>query len=354
MDRVAASVEQAIRDRVFPGAAFAFGRRETICSGTVGSVRYPEDSREVTSETIYDLASLTKVIGTTTLAMRLWERSRLSLDSEVRHFLPTFTANGKDSITIRHLLIHEAGLAAFRPYHLNCSNAEEVYRAIDQEELQYPIETKSVYSDLSMIVLQRVLETICGQTLDRELSLLFHTFGLADISYTPDSEKCAPTEPLEAWRKQRTQGVWTDVVTGEQWLQGQVHDPTAAAMGGVAGHAGLFASLTDLVKFVQLFLNGSIVEQNTIRTWTARQSPRSTRALGWDTKSETGSSAGSKFGPRSFGHTGFTGTSLWIDPESETWAILLSNRVHPTAENRKIIEFRPVFHDMVWASLQSS
>jgi CubicO group peptidase (beta-lactamase class C family) len=301
----------------------------------------------VTETTLWDLASVTKVVATTSLAMIAASAEEGWLDRLVTEFLPEFGANDKGAITVRHLLRHDAGLPAFRPYHLTCDGPEAVRRAIYAETLKYPTGTKSVYSDLGMITLQWVLERHLGGTLDRlATEQVFGPLNMTEITFRPESGRCAPTEPVEDWRREqrRRRGDATDT---NPYVQGEVHDPTAATLDGVAGHAGLFSTMGDLAKFAQAMLANQLAPASLQKAFTARQEAKSTRGLGWDTKSETGSSAGERFGPRSYGHTGFTGTSLWIDPDTRRWAVLLSNRVHPTAENRKILAVRPNFHDAV-------
>jgi CubicO group peptidase (beta-lactamase class C family) len=174
---------------------------------------------------------------------------------------------------------------------------------------------------------------------------------MGSTTYRPEIKRSAPTESVEPWRAELRRLRGQSRLEGQIFIQGEVHDPTATVIGGVAGHAGLFSTLDDLVKYMTFLQKGGIVKLGTIREFTRRQDPKSTRALGWDTKSPEGSSAGTKFGPRSFGHTGYTGTSVWCDPDRGLFAILLTNRVHPTSENTKIIPFRGRFHDAVWEAV---
>lgn len=379
---IRALLEEEIRLGTFPGAACYFGIRKRWSGGAyAGRQTYCPESRPVgAAQTVWDLASLTKVVATTTLAMRAWDRGRLDLDRPVAETLPGFGANGKDRITPRQLLLHEAGLVAFRPYHRTTRHREDVLKAIDAEGLEYEPGTKSVYSDLSMIVLARLIEALEGKPLARlfrqEIAnpLDLGTTGYYDATDPSPSANettmrtrlpranAMPTESVEPWRRDLRRALYGDLGSAARFgdhpdfIQGEVHDPTAAVLGGVAGHAGLFADLMDLVAFVENLMaeKPQIVSRAAVDLFTRRGSDRSTRALGWDTKSTTGSSAGTRFGPLSFGHTGYTGTSIWIDPEVGRFIILLSNRVHPTSENDRILAFRPRFHDAVWAFLDRS
>jgi len=203
---------------------------------------------------------------------------------------------------------------------------------------------------MSMITLQQVLESISGEPLDTLLKRRIYTpLGMRDTTFNPGEalkERCVPTEDDQELRK--------------RLLQGEVHDPAAFACGGLSGNAGLFASILDMCSYARLMLNkgaseaGQLICAKTIENWTKKQTLKSTRALGWDTRSPEGSSAGSKFSLKSFGHTGYTGTSIWIDPENGFFAVLLTNRVHPTSNNDRILAFRPRFHDAVFEALKKA
>lgn len=336
---------EAIEEGVFPGACYAVLSSEGTTYGCVGRHAYDSASPEVSLETLWDLASVSKVVGTTTAAMQLCEAGFLDLEAPVASVIPEFGVKRKDHITFRDLLVHDSGLVAFRRYHEFCGSQEEIMSAIYSEELTYPTGTQTVYSDLSMILVAEAIQRITGERLGDYLRRrVFDPLGMSDTGFTPtDRVRCAPTEQNEAWRG--------DPAT---YIQGEVHDPTAYALGGVAGHAGLFSTIGDLTQFIAALTTDKIVRRDTWTFFTKRQSETSTRALGWDTKSPEGSSAGSLFGPRSFGHTGYTGTSIWHDPDRGVTAILLSNRVHPTSENTKIISFRPRFHDAVSDALREN
>jgi CubicO group peptidase (beta-lactamase class C family) len=337
-----ALIREAIEEGVFPGACYAVSSKGTAECRCFGHFTYNPTSPPVTLDTMWDLASVSKVVGTTTAAMRLYEEGVLDLQAPVASVVPEFGQNGKERITFTNLLVHDSGLVAFRRYHEFCSSPQEIKAAIYGEELTYPTGTQTVYSDLSMIVVAEAIQRLTRQSLDEYLrDRVFMPLGMSGTTFNPaQRDACAPTERNEAWRGDP-----------ETFIQGEVHDPTAFALGGVAGHAGLFSTLGDLVAFMSSLIGDRVVSRKTWKLFTTRGGDRSTRALGWDTKSEEGSSAGHFFGARSFGHTGYTGTSVWCDPDREAFAILLTNRVHPTSENIKIIEFRPRFHDAVAQSL---
>lgn len=337
VEKAAILVRQAITDGVFPGAAFALGRGYEAEARTEGRFTYCPDSRSVADDTLWDLASVSKVIGTTSVAMRFFEAGLLDLDAPVASIVPAFGTNGKERVTVRQLFLHEGGLVAFRPFHKTLSEPAQVRAAVRAEGLSYEPGTKSVYSDLSMIALQEVLETLVGEPLD---VLVARAIRLPETGYHPPELRCAPTERVEPWRRDLREKRGLHFANRVD-IQGEVHDPTACLLGGVAGHAGLFAPLGDLVRFCAMLLDGFIAKLETVRRFTMRHSDRSTRALGWDTDLKW---AGKHQGPRAFGHTGYTGTSIWLDPDDRRWAILLTNRVHPTATNEKLIPFRHVFH----------
>lgn len=363
IQRATELIELAIQDGAFPGAVFAVSLNGAIETRAVGHVTYCPDSAPMTPDLYFDLASVSKVVATTTCAMHLVEGGKFELDQPVANYVPEFAQAGKDRITVRNLLVHDSGLIAFRPYHQSHTEAASVRAAIWAESLTYPTGTKMVYSDLNMIALQEIIERTSGVSLDRLFAQLMSRVRIEDLHYRQgasagqDLSRYVPTERAEDWRRKlrEQRGTFRRVSYGSanetgEFIQGEVHDPTATVLGGVAGHAGLFGSIGGLGRFIVALLLGEIVSPQTVKTWTARQSNLSSRALGWDTKSPEGSSAGTLMGPRSFGHTGYTGTSVWIDPDTGNWAVLLTNRVHPTAQNTKIIPFRSKFHDALWAS----
>ncbi|GBD91455.1 penicillin-binding protein 4* [bacterium BMS3Abin04] len=350
-EKVDSLMNTAIRDSVFPGATLLVGNKSgTIYEKAYGHYTYDTTSPRMTLNTIFDLASVSKVIGTTSAAMILYDRGKLKLDEKVATYLPEFGNHGKEKITVRNLLLHNSGLPAFKKYYDIYNTSKQVINDIMNTELIYEPGTKYVYSDLGMITLQKVIERISGTTLDKFLEKnLFKPLGMNSTMYNPPpslKQKCAPTE-IDTFYRMRP-------------LQGEVHDERAYMLGGVAGHAGLFSTAPDLAKFFHMMLNGGkyngkqIIKESTINKWTTRQSDQSSRGIGWDTKSVKGySSFGTKFSSNSYGHTGYTGTSVWVNKDTGIFVILLTNRVYPTRKNRKIIKFRPIIHDAIYEALYS-
>lgn len=334
-------LDSSVASRAFPGGVVAVGRHDTVLYlHAFGHLDY-EHGRRVTTRTMYDLASLTKVIGLTTAMMQLVEEGRVALDTPAVHYVPAF----RDSVvTVRQLLTHSSGLPAWEPLFRQARGRAEMFALVNAEPLEYPPGTKTVYSDLGAMVLTEIVENVTGERLDRYLQArLFRPLGMRDTRYLPPvswRSRIAPTELDTAWR--------------HRLVLGEVHDENTAAMGGISGHAGLFSTAPDLVKFAQMMLRCGgagarrhggtgprLVDSTTVAEFTRVQDPAfSSRALGWDTPSK-GSSAGSFLSPHAFGHTGFTGTSIWIDPEKDLFVILLTNRVYPTRENDRILGVRP-------------
>jgi len=323
-----------------PGGSLAVGRfgRMVHIAG-YGRLDTAVTSAAVDSNTIYDMASLTKVIATTTAAMMLEEQGLLDLDRTVASYLPALNSPDKSTITMRMVISHRGGFEAFAPLFREFRGGEQYLQQINLRPLKFRPGTETVYSDWDMILTQLVIERITGMSLDRFVQeKVFGPLGMKSTMFTPGTAlrpRIAPTEIDTA----RGGLVW-----------GKVHDENADAMGGVAGHAGLFSTAHDVAIFAQMLLNGGeyggvrIVSPATIARWTARQGQASSRAMGWDTPS-AGSSAGHFFSPRSFGHTGFTGTSIWIDPQRDLFVILLTNRVDPTRENNRHVPLRRAIAD---------
>jgi len=363
-------VDSAIARGAFPGAVVAVGRRDTVLFlHPFGRMDYAGGA-PVTARTVWDLASLTKTVGLTTAAMLLVDDGALDLDAPVTRYVPEFRAGG-DSVLVRHLLTHSSGLAAWKPLFRDVRERRRMFSRVHREPLEAPPGARMAYSDLGAILETEIVERLAGERLDRFLAgRLFGPLGMRDTRFRPPRSwlpRIAPTEVDTAWRG--------------RLVRGEVHDENAAAMGGVSGHAGLFSTAPDLVRFVQMLLRGGamagtgarghggtgaqghggtgagggtvacavtgarggacqLVRAETIALFTRVDRPGfSSRALGWDTPSE-GSSAGSLMSARAFGHTGFTGTSIWVDPERDVFVILLTNRVHPTRENSLIAEAR--------------
>ena len=364
MTKLQQLLNSAIVDGAFPGAAYYLRNNGREERGFVGRQTYCPDSKPIDEHTIWDLASVSKVVSTTTLTMLAVQDGKLDLDWKVANLIPEFGVEEKQEITFRNLMVHNSGLIAFRAYYKTCLTRQEVLAQIYQEKLTYPTGSKTVYSDLSMILMDEALSRINEKPIHQQFaSKIAEPLHLNQIGYfnlgeptmlsTTDRKDCAPTERTEEWRKTMRRLRHGDIGSirfygnDPEYIQAEVHDPTATAMGGVAGHAGLFSTLDNLVQFVEAFSSESptLIDREVRNQFTRRQSESSTRGLGWDTKSATGSSAGTKLGPKSYGHTGYTGTSVWIDPNSMNFAILLTNRVHPTSENSKLNSIRPLFHN---------
>lgn len=348
---IEAMLRAAIIDEAYPGAAYAYGTCDDAHIGFVGHLTYTSESTPTSEETFWDLASVSKVIGVTTLAMRWVNDGRLDIDRPVADVIPEFGVRGKEAITIKQLLLHESGLIPFRRYHETLTRPEDVRAEILAEPLQYRPGTQSHYSDLSMIVLAIVMERIGAASLPTMLhDEVFNLIGMKSTAFCA-GHPVAPTSRVEPWRREihRLRGVEHE----SEFIQGEVHDPTAFLLGGIAGHAGLFSTIGDMVLFAQSMLKVELVRPEIQSLFTTVVSDLSTRALGWDTKDPVNSSAGRKFGAKSYGHTGYTGTSLWIDPEAGYFAILLSNRVHPSEDNGNIVTVRPRFHDAVMECLDA-
>lgn len=345
-DSVQRVLERALADSAFPGAYAVVGSsREIIARHGVGRIDWKSDAPTTTLHTLWDLASLTKVVGLTSAAMQLVDGRRLDLDSPVQRYLPAWTGPGKDRVTVRHLLTHTAGLPAFRLYYKEAASPAEARRLFFETPLDTTPGARTVYSDIGAWLLGQVVERITGTPLDRHLaSRVFAPLGMRETMYNPPRTlrpRIAPTE-VDPWRGRH--------------LRGEVHDENAFALGGVSGHAGLFSSAHDMARFARAYLGGGQLEgvrvfrTATVSRFTRRAGTGSSRALGWDTA--TGSnSAGTKMSPSTFGHTGFTGTSLWIDPENDVFVLLLANRVNPSRANTKIGSVRVALADAVMGVL---
>lgn len=346
------ALEAAVFDHAFPAAALVVGRGSTIVKqANFGEFTY-NSGRQVESSDRFDLASLTKVIATTTAIMQLYEQDKIDLYRPVGDYLPEFANKGKEQVTIWDLLTHTGGLIPFRPFYAQgVSTAAEVRNRILNDSLAYQPGSDSRYSDFGPITLAWLIERITGQSFEAYTQEhIFKPLGMNRTGYNAVRkgavENAVPTES-DSYFRYRT-------------LQGEVHDETAYLLGGTAGHAGLFSTAGDLAIFAAMLVNDGkhgnepFLKPETIRLFTTRVDPFGdhTRALGWDTKSWNGySSAGSHFGPMSYGHTGFTGTSFWIDPDSHLFVILLTNRVYPTRDNRGHIPIRPLVADLAFLSI---
>ena len=331
----------AIAAGAAPGGSLVIGRfGRLVHVAGYGRLDTAHAARTVDENSIFDMASLTKVIATTTAAMILEEQGLLDLERTVASYLPGFDSPEKSAITVRQLLEHRGGLEAFAALYTDTRGREEYLSKINSRPARSSPGVEMVYSDWDLILLQLIIERITGQTLDQfTTEKIFAPLGMTSTMFNPDS--------ATYWS--RVAATEIDSARGGVVI-GKVHDENANAIGGVAGHAGLFSSARDLAIFAQMTLNGGtyggarIVRPETLARWTAPQSRLSSRALGWDTPSGS-SSAGRYFSPRSFGHTGFTGTSIWIDPERGLFVILLTNRVNPTRDNQRHVPLRKAVAD---------
>jgi serine-type D-Ala-D-Ala carboxypeptidase len=327
-------LRDAVAGRVFPGAVVEVGRsasaEATIC---VGSLSYEAGSTTATESTVYDLASLTKVLGSATLAASLVERGVIALDDPVRKWSRAWQGEDRRAVTLRHLLLHVAGLPAHRRYFESMQGGPAFEEAIGREPLEYAPGTRSVYSDPGFILLGRILERAAQAALDVQFDTWRQSAlgGDAIIGFRPPDSwlrRIAPTED-DPWRG--------------RLVHGEVHDENAAALGGVAGHAGLFGTAAAVGSCARWWMSRSTREP--WATFVARgEVPGSSRALGWDTML-TSSSCGTRMSTGAVGHTGFTGTSLWIDFAQDYYVVFLSNRVHPSRTGDAMARVRPAVHD---------
>jgi beta-N-acetylhexosaminidase len=347
-----------------PGAALAVGRQGRLVRlRGYGALDRRRGFPPVTDSTIYDLASLTKAVATTTALMMLHDDGVLGLNDPIRRHLPEWRGSpAKESVTIRHLLMHNSGLPAYGPLWRELQGRHQFRRRIAAMSLEYEPGARTLYSDYGIILLGLILEQASGQTLDVFLrDRLFEPLGLRDTGFNPLQWPRGPTlvvdqeTPWDGGPERvvsRIAPTEVDTLFRNRHIRGEVHDENAFALGGVAGHAGLFSSARDLAIFAQLMLNRGFyggrrfIDPATVDLFTRRQSEASTRALGWDTPPGS-TSAGSYFSASSFGHTGFTGTSIWIDPERELFLILLTNRVNPSRDNQRHIQLRREVADAV-------
>lgn len=336
-------VERGIAAGGYPGAAVIVGRKgKAVLQRGFGRISWDASSPSVDpASTIYDLASLTKVVGTTTAVMVLFDQGRISLDAPVVRYLPEFSGGEKDLVTIRQLLTHRSGLPAGRNIYKLTRDPIEARRIILSTPLAYHPGQYYEYSDLGADVLAMVVEAVSAQPLDQFLAdHVFHPLGMYRTEFRPADSlryRIAPTG---------REG-------GDRSWQGQVNDENAFAMGGVAGHAGLFSTAADLSLFAQMMLNGGtydgvrIIADSTVQLFTTRAAGH--RALGWDTP--TGSfGSGNYLSERAFGHTGFTGTSMWIDPDRDMFVILLTNRVYASKSPHPVRVIADVRSDLADAA----
>lgn len=341
VDPVQQILHEAIAERAFPGAALAASQHgKVIFESYAGAHTYDPHSTPVSAETIYDLASLTKVLVTTPLCMKLLEAGKLRLDAPIGSVLPEFTGDeGRpERVTFRHLLSHSSGLPSHRKYFEHAHHLDQVLQQVFTTPLDVAPGTRAEYSDIGFILLGVAIERLMSGTLD-ELAQreLFAPLGIS-CAYGPLTHVHHVPPTLEA------------VDFRDRRICGQVNDENAWVMGGVAGHAGLFGTARDVDVFARMMLRqgAPLFTAQTVKQFTTREAtPAGTsRALGWDTPSLP-SQSGKYLSPRSYGHLGYTGTSLWIDPERELAITLLTNRTYPDNTSQKIKQYRPRIHDAV-------
>lgn len=334
--RIDRAVEDAIEGGRLPGAVIlVWHAGQVVYSRAFGDRALLPSAEAMTLDTIFDLASLTKVVATTTSVMMLVDAGQIRLGDRVAAYIPEFGRDGKEAITIHDLLTHVSGLRADVDLDLEWAGAERAIRlAADERLLAQPGET-FLYSDINFLLLGEIVARASGLSLDRFAARhIFEPLGMRDTMFTPSSSLAARIAPTERC----TPYGWPCGGADGEWLRGTVHDPTARRMGGVAGHAGLFSTAADLARFCEMVLAGGvrdgvrILSPLAVRRMTSVATPdglADRRGLGWDIDSRYSSNRGDLFPVGSFGHTGFTGTSLWIDPSTQSFVVFLSNRVHP-------------------------
>ena len=329
----------------FPAAVVEVGRHDRpLWQEAFGTLTREAGAPPATLDTLFDLASLTKILSTTTLMMSSVDRRKVRLTDPVSRWMREWRGVDRETVTVEDLMTHSSGLTAHLPFFRDHRGRVEFERAICTMPLEYRPRSGSLYSDLGFILMGFILADIAGAELDSLFAQIVDRQGWGEIAFRPSGDmraRAAPTE-LDRWRG--------------RLLAGEVHDENAWALGGVAGHAGLFGTAPAVGRFARTLLHqfrggAPLVRSGTFDRFVSRSGvPDSSRALGWDTMVAT-SSCGTRMSPRAIGHTGFTGTSLWIDPETDVYVVLLTNRVHPSRDNNMILDVRPTLHDAVVAAL---
>ncbi len=350
-------VNKGINERSFPGAQLVIESHGNILlEKNFGKYTYDSDAQAVNDNSIFDLASVTKVIATTTAIMQLYDKGKLNINDNVSLYIPEFATQEKGDIRISNLLLHNSGLKAWIPFYKTLKTKEEVLNTIYNINLDYPTGSKFVYSDLNAVLLAKIVEKVADMSFDEYCRVnIFQPLGMKSTTFNPSDalkQLALPTENDTYWRN--------------RLLQGEVHDETAAMLGGVSGNAGLFSNARDLLKFMEAMLakgkyynpysrglkEETLVSADVVPIFIKKwDSPKynNSRGLGWDTKPEPTSyraPCGEKFSENSFGHTGYTGTSVWCDVDKELIVIFLTNRVYPSRDNNGIREIRPEVHNM--------
>ncbi|HLZ33892.1 MAG TPA: serine hydrolase domain-containing protein [Nitrospira sp.] len=368
-DAIQAAMDQAVQDGVFPGAVLAVRLGGVWrCLARSGRLSTDPPGEPVQPSTIYDLASLTKPLATVTTVLLLVQSGKLALDTPIENILVDLGGAPIGSARLRDLLTHSAGLPGWRPLYERLeakgilpgrtepgSTGKAVLRLIRDEPLIYERGTRSLYSDLGFMLLGLAVERVGGMSLDKYFEeTVAGPLHAQPLLFVPAASSRAGAPSVDC-----SMIAPTEWVEGRgRLLRGDVHDDNAAAMGGVAGHAGLFGTAEAVLAVSGAWLQAhcgqpSILDRDLVREFTRQsQVPQSSWALGWDTPTVP-SSSGRYFSAHSFGHLGYTGTSLWIDPQRELEVALLSNRVHPSRRNEKIREFRPLIHDLAYREFAS-
>ncbi|MGA2688039.1 MAG: serine hydrolase domain-containing protein [Candidatus Korobacteraceae bacterium] len=354
--RAFASIRQGIAERAFPGAALAITYRgELVAAQGFGRFTYDEKSAAVQPDTVFDLASLTKVVATTAVAMMLHDRAELLLDEPVAKTMPEFVALApkhqqakREDVTIRMLLAHCSGLPAYEKLFEFATTRQDLINAALTTRLTAPPGTCARYSDIGFILL--------GELLARKAGLALDLFAAQEI-FAPLRMRQTRFQPPLPW-KAGIPPTEDDGKFRKRVIQGEVNDENAYVMGGVAGHAGVFAPASDVARFAECLLRGGspLLKRETVKLFTHCEPLPSgtTRALGWDTPSRPHSSSGRLFSLQAFGHLGFTGTSLWIDPGRKLSVALLTNRTWPDRASQLIRQVRPQVHDAIVEALEGS
>jgi CubicO group peptidase (beta-lactamase class C family) len=349
-------LDQAIADSAWPGNVLLAAREGQVFYHDASGFHTYSKRRRMSPSDIFDLASISKAVSTTSAVMLLVEQNKISLDTQIKKIIPQFSQKKDDSssarekITVKHLLTHTAGFPAFKQYYLMDIEAADILADICNTELVYDPGTKTIYSDLGLILLGAVIESVAGMPLDTFVAKhLFEPLGMSTSFYNPPDDK-------------RKRIVPTEIVSGYRsgLIHGEVHDENAHKLGGVAGHAGLFSTASELARFAQMMLNNGqygkkrIFKEKTVRQFTQRAmvDTSSSRCLGWDSPSGNASGGVYQSG-NSYGHTGYTGTSLWIDPDHDLFVILLTNAVHPdrSYKDPTYFDWRQRIHSAVYESL---
>jgi CubicO group peptidase (beta-lactamase class C family) len=368
LEQVSQRMNQAVEENVFPGAVVLIAHHEKIVfQGAFGYSRLIPEKVPMTTGALFDIASLTKPVATATACMLLIHRGDLKLEDPVHKIISNFGNGDKDNVTIFHLLTHSSGFRAWRPLYKEVfpeakdhpertgddQTRQAIYGLIHKEPLSYPTGTQSLYSDLNFILLGEIIEKITGMRLDRFCDReIFSKLKLGETFYLPWRDEISQTR-----MKGKIIAATEDCPWRRKILVGVVEDENAYALGGVSGNAGVFSTASDLYRFLEILLHADSGDSahfppKLVHLFLKRNSdvPKSSWAFGWDTPSAP-SASGKYFSANSFGHLGYSGTSIWADRDQKLAVILLTNRVHPTRKNDRIKKFRPEIHDLIYKAV---